>query len=142
MRIALAFCLTLCAAPAAAWTFTASPVCTLHHDSADLSVTVTYDPRRAQAWDIALRRPGGWPEAGVFALRFEGPRGLTISTSRHRIAGESLSVSDTGFGNVLDGLAFNDRAVALVGDTAPSVPLDGAAPGVAALRACAEGGLA
>jgi hypothetical protein len=45
-------------------------------------------------------------------------------------------VSDRGFGNVLDGLEFNQVALAATGDRVVSIDLDGAAPEVAAFRAC------
>ena len=124
-----------------AWQVTADPVCTLSHDSGAASVTVTYDPRLTQPYTIRLARPGGWPAGPVFAIRFDGPRGLTISTTRHTRDQGALSVSDTGFGNVLNGLEFNTTATAGTGDAEVAISLDGAAPAVRAFRACTEGGL-
>ncbi|MEO1532112.1 MAG: hypothetical protein AAFU72_08085 [Pseudomonadota bacterium] len=100
-------------------------------------MTVTYDPRVPE-YAIALRRDVPWPKDALFAIRFDGPRGLTISTSRHQLSegGTVLTVTDRGFGNVLDGLQFNDTATALTGSAALSVSLDGAAPAVEAFRAC------
>ncbi len=128
------------AAPALAWDFSPDPVCTLSFDG-KTSVTVTYDPRLSE-YAIRLTRPDRpWPPGAVFAIRFEGARGLTISTDRHASGdgGTTLTVRDTGFGNVLDGLQFNETATALIGDTAETIPLDGAAEPVEAFRACAEG---
>ncbi|MEM1316322.1 MAG: excinuclease ABC subunit B [Pseudomonadota bacterium] len=130
-------CLCLAAAPASAWEFTPTPVCTLSHAADGSSLRVTYDPRGPE-YAITLRRPKPWPAAPVFAIRFAGPRELTISTTRHRLSegGTALTVTDRGFGNVLDGLQFNDAAIARTGAAALSVPLDGAAPAVEAFRAC------
>ena len=101
---------------------------------------MTHDPRRPEAHAIALTLPGAvWPEGPVFAITFEGARSLTIATDRHRISEDDarLTVTDRGFDNVLDGLQFHDRAVARLGGTAVSVPLDGAAGPVVEFRACA-----
>ena len=142
MRSLLALLLTASAA-AASWEFRADPVCTLSHDGAEVAVEVTWDPRRSEAYAITLTREAPWPAGPVFALRFEGPRGLTISTDRHALGqgGRSLTVTDRGFGNVLNGLEGNGRAVALTGPAAVPFSLDGAAPEVAAFRACADGGI-
>jgi hypothetical protein len=61
-----------------------------------------------------------------------------ISTGRHVLSedGRTLSVRDRGFGNVLNGLEFNVVALAATGDRVVSIDLDGAAPEVAAFRAC------
>ncbi len=128
------------ALPASAWEFTPLPVCTLTEESGSGSVVVIYDPRQKQAYSIMVTSPVPWPDASSFSMRFEGQRGLTISTDRHRLSngGRTLTVTDTGFGNVLNGLEFNDRAVAVSGGSEVGFPLDGAAPEVQALRACAQ----
>jgi hypothetical protein len=138
MRLALT--LTLLATPAAAWEFSPTPVCTLSHETPEASVTVTHDPRQPEPYAIAVTTQGGWPEAPVFSIRFDGPRGNTISTPRHRLSadGTTLTVTDRGFGNVLDGLEFNDSATATAGGASVTLPLDGAAPAVQAFRACAD----
>ena len=137
MRLAVAFLLLL-TSPAAAWTFTPRPVCTLSDATASASVRVTYDPRLAEPYAIAVTSAAPWPDAPVFSMRFDGPRGLTISTDRQKPSdgGRTLTVTDKGFGNVLDGLEFNTTATALAGDAAIPFPLDGAAPEVKAFRAC------
>jgi hypothetical protein len=60
------------------------------------------------------RHPRGGALAGGRRLRHavRGPRGNMISTSRHALSddGRTLSVSDRGFGNVLNGLEFNVRS--------------------------------
>jgi len=138
--LTLTLALALAAGPALGWEFSADPVCTLRHVGADAAVEVTYDPRRPEAYAIALMRPGaGWSPGPVFTISFEGPRALVIGTDRHRISedGAVLTVTDRGFGNVLDGLEFNDRAEARLDGDAVSVPLVGAAGPVAEFRACA-----
>lgn len=134
--IALAFaCL---ASPVAAWDFTSVPICTLFHQGAEMAVMVTHDPAIGE-YTIQLSRDAGWPEGDVFSMRFEGPRGLIISTDRHRIEAEdprTLTVRDRAFGNVLNGLHFNTRAVAVLGDLEVPVSLDGAAAAVEVFRAC------
>jgi hypothetical protein len=73
-----------------------------------------------------------------FGLRFDGPAAMTIGTGRHQLSnqGRTLTVTDSGFGNVLDGLALNRTATALAGDTQVPVDLTGARPAVDAFRAC------
>jgi len=126
------------ASPASAWEFSPVPVCTLSGGSDDLEVTVTYDPRRDEPYAIVLISPDPWPAAPVFALAFEGPRGIVISTSRHVLSGDgrSLTVTDRGFGNVLDGLEFNVVAAARLGPASRSVSLSGAAEPVQEFRDC------
>ena len=138
MRLALVFLLAL-TAPAAAWTFTPQPVCTLSDRTTSASVVVTYDPRQPEPYAIAVTGAAPWPGAPVFSMRFDGPRGMTISTDRQKLSdgGRTLTVTDRGFGNVLNGLEFNTTATALAGDTAIPFPLDGAAPEVQKFRACA-----
>ncbi|KAF0115641.1 MAG: hypothetical protein FD150_928 [Rhodobacteraceae bacterium] len=132
--------LLLLTAPAQAWDFTPTPICTILNDTPDLSVRVTYDPAQPEPYAITLTRPEPWPVADTFGLRFDGSAGLTIGTGRHQLSPDrrTLTVSDTGFGNVLDGLAFNGMATALAGDTAIPFDLTGARPAVEAFRACGE----
>ncbi len=131
----------LAAPPAAAWEFSADTVCRLSHDEPGVSVTVTYDPGPPQ-YAISITLPGPWADGPVFAMRFDGARPNTIHTERHFHPGgdrATLSVTDRGFGNVLNGLEFNDTATALIADQEVAIPLDGAAPAVRAFRGCAEG---
>lgn len=136
MRLALA--LSLIAAPALGWEFSPVPICTLSHETETAQVRVTYDAGIPEYTITVTRLDRPWPDAPVFSLRFDGPRGLTISTDRHSLSpdGRSLTVKDRGFGNVLDGLQFNDMATALIGSDALPVPLDGAAEPAARFRAC------
>jgi hypothetical protein len=133
-----AFALACLATPAAAWEFTPVPICTLFHQGEEMAVMVTYDPT-VREYAIQLSREGGWPAGAIFSMRFEGPRGLTISTTRHVIETEdtrTLTVRDRGFGNVLNGLNFNKRAFAVLGDLEVPLSLDGAAPAVEEFRNC------
>ncbi len=140
MTRALPLLLLLLAGPAHGWEFSPHPVCTLRHDGAEAAVELTFDPRQAEPYAIALTRRGApWPDGPVFTMTFEGPRALTIGTDRHRLAegGAALTVTDRGFGNVLDGLEFGTRALALLADASALIDLTGAAAPVAEFRACA-----
>lgn len=132
--------LLLLAFPARAWDFTPIPICTIAEDTPHLSIRVTYDPSQPQPYAISLTRPDPWPATETFGLSFNGPAAMTIGTSRHQLSadGRTLTVSDTGFGNVLDGLAFNGTATALAGTTSVPFDLSGARPAVEAFRACGE----
>ena len=141
MRILIS-ALILLTTPAYAWEFTAAPICTLSHTTAEVEVRVTYDPR-VPIYAIKLtRRDTAWRPSPTFALQFDGPRALTISTNRHNLssANTALTASDRGFSNVLDGLEFNTTATAKTASQTLSIPLDGAAAPVAAFRACTKGG--
>ncbi len=141
----IAALLLLWSQPGVAWDFTPGPVCVLTHATTEAEVALTYDPAGPE-YTITVGRPGRpLPLAPVFAMRFDGPRGLTISTTRHENPDGDptrLRVTDTGFGNVLDGLQFNRTATALVGDETLVFPLDGAAGPVADFRACTQAALA
>lgn len=135
MRYAL--CLFLFASPAYAWEFTPGLPCVLTHKTDEAEIELTYDPTEP-LYTLSIRQNGVWPGAPVFSMRFDGPAGLTISTDRHALSrdGRTVVVADRGFGNVLNGLQFNDTTTALLGDTAISFPLDGAEDPVAAFRIC------
>ena len=128
----LAILAILAATPLHAWEFSVSPICTLTHATEETTVRVTYDPRIPEYAIAFTRTTTAWPDAPVFALRFDGPRGNTISTTRHRLSegGTTLTITDTGFGNVLDGLELNDTATALIGTAQVTIPLSGAATAV------------
>lgn len=131
--------LLLASSPAAAWEFSPTPVCTLSHATPEADLRVTYDPRQEQPYAIAISRQQPWQDATTFSMRFDGPRGLTITTDRQRLSddGRTLTVTDRGFGNVLNGLEFNTTATALFGIAEAPFPLDGAAREVQAFRECA-----
>ena len=133
---ALLICLP---AIAPAWEFTPVPICTLSHVAREVETVVTYDPAIGE-YAIALTLSSGrWPPATVFGIRFEGSAPNLIVTDNHEIAeadGATLTVRDSGFGNVLNGLEFNTTALAMIGSTTVAIPLEGAAPAVSEFRAC------
>jgi hypothetical protein len=142
MRRALALSLALSAAlaatPAAAWQAGSDGrVCTLTHSAPEAEVLLTYDPA-GPLYTITVTLPEPWPVHPVFAIAFEGGRALQIATDRHERSadGRSITVTDRGFGNVLDGLAQNRVAVIVQGPRAVPVSLAGAAPEVAIFRNC------
>lgn len=140
LRLTIAFVLAISALPANAWVAGISEgICTLEHAGPDGEVRLTYDPS-IPLYTIAITRAEPWPETPVFAMRFEGPAANMITTTRHVLSedGLTLSVSDRGFGNVLNGLEFNVATLAIAGQTATVFDLAGAAPEVAAFRACEE----
>ena len=124
--------------PTAAWEVTVGAVCTLSHATETAEIVLTHDPSVPQYTVTVTRAGPPWPEAARFAMRFEGGRPNVIRTDRHVLHGDgaSLTVTDSGFGNVLDGLQYNDTAIALSGDTTEAFALDGAAGPVATFRAC------
>ena len=136
--IRAALVLLMTALPAQAWQAgTEGGICTLTCAGGGAEVRLTWDPGSA-VYAITLTRSDPWPEAEVFGIRFQGARPNTITTTRQRISdrGTALTVTDRGFGNVLDGLEFNDTAIAFTGPEAVAIPLDGAAEEVRAFRAC------
>lgn len=127
----------LLTSPAHAWEFTPTPICTLTHTEAAADMRVTYD-HATGLYAIAVTTPQGWPATPAFSIRFEGPNPNTISTTQHTADADTLTVTDTGFGNVLDGLQFNDSATAFTATAAATVSLQGAAEPVAQFRACTK----
>ncbi|MEL6640782.1 MAG: hypothetical protein AAFP98_05650 [Pseudomonadota bacterium] len=130
--------LFLCAAtPAWPWTFEETEVCTISYDDGATAVTVVFDPR-SKLYAIKLSRAAGWADAPVFQLRFDGGMPFTIGTDRHAVSDDrrTLSVTDTGFGNVLKGIAANTQMTALNGVQAISVSTEGAADPIAAFQGC------
>jgi hypothetical protein len=143
MRFCLIAALALCVtAPTAARAWEAGVdggLCTLSHSEDGVSVRLTFDPS-VPLYTITLTAIDPWPVAPGFAMQFDGARPLTIRTNRHVLSPDrqSLSVSDRGFGNVLDGLQFNDTAQGSSGPASIAVSLVGAAPEVAAFRTCGQ----
>lgn len=124
------------ASPAAAWEYSPVPVCTVSHRSDAGAITLTYDPSQADPYAIAITSPDDWASGKVFGLHFDGASALTITTDRQVVSGETLTVRDQGFGNVLNGLQFNTNVTAFAGDTSLAFSLDGAAPEIEKFRAC------
>ncbi len=128
--------LLLLASPATAWDFTPSPICTLTHSTATAEFTVTYDADVPEyALSITLAE-GAWPQSPAFSMRFDGASPIAIGTDRHTTDGPTLTVKDSGFGNVLNGLQFNATATATAGPLNITADLANAAEAVAAFRLC------
>ncbi len=128
----------LLSSPVVAWEFDPFPICTLSHVEEQGEIVVTYDPTTG-IYGLSIELTNGvWPDAPSFGMLFAGPRSIRIGTDRHLLAndGSRLSVSDSGFGNVLDGLEFNSRAFAQSGDTVFQADLAGAHEKVQAFRNC------
>ena len=136
MRLILA--LALLPFPALAWEFSPDPMCTLIHQAEDAEIAITYDSALPQYTLFITLRSGEWPNAAGFQMFFGGRRDVTIGTTRHSLstASATLTVLDSGFGNVLDGLEFNDTVVSTSGATTVIADLSNAAPAVQAFRDC------
>jgi hypothetical protein len=135
------FFLLLCLAaplPVLAWEFTPDPICTLRNTAPEAETVITHDPGLGLYTLPVTRSAGPWDASATFAMTFSGGRTLTIGTDRHVIDGPRLTVQDSGFGNVLNGLEFNQSATAFTGGQAVTLPLAGAAEPVRAFRACTE----
>lgn len=130
--------LLLLATPATAWEAKSiGPVCLLTHSTDEGEITVSHDPSKALPYAIDLTVHDGWQAGPVFAMRFDGLGPRTITTDRHQVTDNTLTVTDRGFGNVLDGLAQNFVALAATGSTSLVIPLEGAAPEVEKFKSCA-----
>ena len=133
-----ALAVLLLATPAAAWEASSEgPVCLLTKDTDEAEIVVSHDPRKALPYAIDLTLDAPWQAGPFFAIRFDGLQPRTITTDRHQLTRNTLTVTDRGFGNVLDGLAFNFVALAASGSTSVVIPLEGAAPEVEKFKACA-----
>ncbi|MEO1457704.1 MAG: excinuclease ABC subunit B [Pseudomonadota bacterium] len=125
---------------AAAWEFSPSPLCTLSHQSDRTHLEITYDPGIPEYRMSLDLLAGQWTSSKTFGMTFRGGRTHTIRTDRHEIDEKTLMVSDTGFGNVLDGLEFNAIAIAFTTSQSELVSLASAAPAVRKFRRCARKG--
>ncbi|MEL6920961.1 MAG: hypothetical protein AAFO77_08025 [Pseudomonadota bacterium] len=132
--------MTILTGPALAWEARFGAVCELIYEGEPATVRVIYDPAVPE-YSISVTTSDPWGDSPIFGMRFDGPRQSLITTDRHvrSDGGATVTVTDRGFGNVLDGLEFNAVATALLGNQAVSVPLEGAAPAVREFRACASG---
>lgn len=122
--------------PAFAWEFSPVPICTVSTETPQGAIELTYDPSQAEPYAIAVTHSEAWNNSPVFGLQFSGTNGLTITTDRQSISGNTLIVRDTGFGNVLNGLQFNTTVTAFQGEATVVFSLDGAAPEIARFRDC------
>lgn len=129
--------------PAFAWEATVAEICTLSHDTEAANIFLTYDPVKPLYTLTITWTSGTWSTSPWFAMRFDGGNPIEIATSRHSLSGDStaLTAADTGFGNVLNGLEYNETALAFTQDQLVEFPLDGAAPEVRRFRECAGAAL-
>lgn len=129
--------LLVSALPVQAWEFFPGTPCRLTHETSEVSVELTYDPT-VPVYSISLTQPIAFAPAHIFSMQFQGRAPIGISTGQHQIsnAGRTLTVVDSGFGNVLNGLQFNDRVTATLDDQNITIPLTGAYDPVAAFREC------
>ena len=136
MRIAL-LALAL-AAPAHAWQASVDEICTLSHETDAAYILLTYDPAKPLYTLAITRKDTPWLPSEWFAIRFKGGQEITISTQQHALSegNQTLNVADSGFGNVLNGLAFNATAQAFTQDQEVTLPLNDAAPEVQKFREC------
>jgi hypothetical protein len=141
MRLVLA-CLFL-STPAHSWEATIGDICTLSHDTDAAHVLLTFDPGRPLYTLTVKLKSRTWSVSPWFAMRFDGGNPIEIATARHILSQDrfELTASDTGFGNVLDGLEYNETALAFTQTQVVQLPLDGAAPKVRAFRECSGAAL-
>lgn len=129
----------LCAfgSAAQAWEFTPGTPCILTHETDSLAIELTYDPG-APLYTISLTQTIAFVSAPLFTMQFGSQLPITISTDQHVLSneGRTLTVTDRGFGNVLNGLQFNSAAIAALGPQSFNIPLLEAADPVAQFRAC------
>jgi len=137
MRVFLASLWIFSATQAVAWEFIPGAPCKLSASQPDLDIELTHDPL-APLFTMTLTRKTPWTDAQVFSITFVGASTFTISTDQHDISADkrTLSVADRGFGNVLRGMEFNQRAVASLGPDALSIDLADAAGPTRAFRDC------
>lgn len=134
----------LFASPASAWEFFPTPVCTLTETNDAGTMTVTFDARIPEYTITITLADAKWPNVPSFAMAFAGNRPIGIQTDRHLLStdGRSLTVKDTGFGNVLNGLEFNMRAYATAGSKTVGFDLGNIGPEISAFRNCPDANLA
>lgn len=127
------------ASAAGAWEFTPGTPCILAYETDNAEVELTYDPTEP-LYTISLTQSTAFPIESIFEMQFLGSRSISIATNQHKLsnAGRTLTVTDHGFGNVLDGLQFNDTAIATLGNQVIELPLKDAAGPVARFRECDE----
>ena len=125
---------------ASAWEFSLTPLCTLTHQSEHARIEITHDPAIPEYRMTLDLFTEPWARSETFGMTFRGGRSLTIGTNRHIIDKSRLSVSDTGFGNVLNGLEYNALAIAFTSSQSIQFSLAEAAPEVRKFRSCAKAG--
>lgn len=129
--------LTLLATPAFAWEFTSGAVCTLSDSTDAAQIILTYDPALPR-YTVSVTGQAAWPEKGIFAMAFANTRPALIQTTRYTLSddGKTLTVADSGFGNVLNGLEFGEAIRASVGEAFADFTSQGISGPMAAFWAC------
>ncbi len=138
MKLALIF--ALLPLPAAAWEFSPDPICTLSHQTAELEFIITHDVA-ARTYTLAITlQDTAWQPSPTFGVSYSGSMPINISTIQHRLSDDAktLTVSDSGFDNVLNGLEFNHTATAMTQSQSLSVRTRGISKPMAAFRACPD----
>jgi len=123
---------------ALAWGFSPDPICTLTHQADAAEIAITYDASLPEYALFITLREGTWPDHPTFEMTFSDGQDLSIGTTRHSLSadGATLTVRDRGFGNVLDGIEFNQSLSASSGQMAINASTDTAKAAVQAFRAC------
>lgn len=139
MRPYLCLILSLCAAPAVAWEVTVGPICVLEHQTDEAKLRLTYDPAKPEYTISVTRAQVPWPRAASYTITYDGQRKFRIGTDQHVLSQQdrTLTVTNSGFDNVLNGLAGGGTATAATGSAQVVIPLAGAAPAVETFRRCA-----
>lgn len=124
--------------PALGWSFSPDPICTLSHQTDAADITITYDANLPEYALIIELRSVLWPVTPSFDMVFLGSNRLHIGTTQHQLSDDrtTLTVRDSGFGNVLDGLEFGAVGVARADRFMVQLDLDDAPAAVQAFRAC------
>jgi hypothetical protein len=138
----LTLALTLLTSPAFAWDFTSGAVCTLSDATDTAEIVLTYDPALPR-YTLSITTDAAWPVDGTFSMTFANTRPAVIRTDRQTLSqdGMTLSVADSGFGNVLNGLEFGGQIRAAVGDRAVDISSDGIKGPMGAFKACGAAAL-
>lgn len=141
-RAASAALLLAVSTPVSAWEF--EPLskgkwrCALTHEAQGATWQVLYDPRAPEyALEITLD-DATWPSAPAFFLEFTGGAAARLSTNRQSISQDrrTLTVTDSGFSNVLSGLGANTAASAVFGNRLERADLYGIKEPLADFVAC------
>lgn len=132
-----ALTMILFASPALAWDFTSGQICTLSDATDTAEIILTFDPALPR-YTLSVTADTAWPTGGTFMMTFANTRPAKIQTDRYVLSvdGMTLSVSDSGFGNVLNGLEFGGQIRAAVGDQLVELTSGGIAAPMEAFKNC------
>lgn len=134
----LAFLLLIPSLVSASWRFDETTACVITGETPETVVVVIHD-YQAGRYTIAVSQTGQtWTPGPDLSIAFQGGRELVIGTDQHFLSdeGDVLMVTDRGFGNVLDGMQFNQRMTINTGEHIVKIDLNGAAAAVAEFRDC------